>query len=154
MTEHLPRSPAAATASRRNGARSKGPRTSGGKAASARNARKHGLFCADSCAPQGLSPSVAALAAALAEQIALRGDAGLLRDRVVLAATRLEQATGIVRSLRTELGQMLASEEPDSKQMTRVLVELVRMGRYERRFRGQRDRALRALLKPPPVVLD
>lgn len=67
-------------------------------------------------------------------------------ENAVVAAMRLEQATGIVRGLHMELADVFASDPMAADQLTRLLGQLVRMGRYERRFRGQRDRALRALL--------
>jgi hypothetical protein len=150
MTE-ADRPPAEGSASRRNGALSKGPRTTAGKAASARNAVKHGLFRSHALAPQELSPAIATLAATLADQASGRGDAARLIETIMVAALRLEQATSIVRSLRTDLDQMFARGDMEDARMALVLGQLVRMGRYERRFRGQRDRALRALITPPTV---
>lgn len=153
MTANVTRSQAAAAASRRNGACSKGPRTDKGKTTAARNALKHGLFRSQAFASQELSPSVAALALELAGQ-APGGDAGMLLDTVVFAAMRLEQATSIIRRLRAELDRMFVDEAFAGPRMTLLLAELVRMGRYERRFRGRRDRALRAMMKPPAGTPD
>jgi len=65
-------------------------------------------------------------------------------DTAISAAARLEHVAAIVRHLRREVGELLERDD-SGEQLGLVLRELVRMARYERRFRGQRDRALRAL---------
>lgn len=138
------RSAAAAAASRRNGARSKGPCTAKGKAASARNSLKHGLF-SSVAGPLSPSPAVAELGRALMVMAGKDGSAAWHIDTAISAAARLEQATAIVQHLRWELGELLERDD-SAEQLGLVLGNLVRMARYERRFRGRRDRALRALI--------
>jgi hypothetical protein len=86
--------PARAAASRRNGAKSRGPKTAEGKARSARNALKHGL-CAQRFVVLGgedfdeFDALEAALTAELAPQGALQA---VLVRRIVAATWRLERA--------------------------------------------------------------
>jgi hypothetical protein len=87
-------SPARAAASRRNGAKSRGPKTPEGKARSARNALKHGL-CAQRFVVLGdedlaeFDALEAALTAELAPEGALQA---VLARRIVAATWRLERA--------------------------------------------------------------
>jgi hypothetical protein len=85
---------ARALASRRNGAKSRGPRTAAGKARSSQNALKHGL-CAQKVMvlPDEDVAEFAALEAALLEELAPVGalQAALAR-RIVCATWRLERA--------------------------------------------------------------
>jgi hypothetical protein len=89
-------SPTRAEASRRNGAKSKGPKTAEGKARSARNALKHGL-CAQKFLVGDEDPrEFAALEAALIGELAPEGALqGLLAGRIVRAAWRLARADQI-----------------------------------------------------------
>jgi hypothetical protein len=57
MPEPRPRTPAQIEASRRNGARSKGPVTAEGKARASRNALKHGLTATHHLVPRTRSPT-------------------------------------------------------------------------------------------------
>jgi hypothetical protein len=89
--------PARAAASRRNGAKSTGPKTAAGKARSARNALKHGL-----CAEEFVvlhnedEQAFAALQASILEELAPQGALQrFLAGRIVRAAWRLERAERI-----------------------------------------------------------
>jgi hypothetical protein len=118
--------PARAAASRRNGARSGGPRTAEGKARSAQNALKHGL-----CAQKFVvlddedAGAFAALEAALLEELAPQGVLQrLLAGRIVRAAWRLERAERI----ETEL---FACREGGEKNLA---LALIRDGNATRSF--------------------
>jgi hypothetical protein len=87
-------SPARAAASRRNGAKSRGPKTPEGKARSCQNALKHGLRAQKHMVLPGESPAAfEALETALLEELAPEGALQtVLARRVVAAAWRLERA--------------------------------------------------------------
>jgi hypothetical protein len=94
---------ARAEASRRNGAKSKGPKTPEGKARSAQNALKHGLRAQKHMVLPGESATeFAALEAALLEELAPEGALQtVLARRVVAAAWRLERAERLEADLFT-----------------------------------------------------
>jgi hypothetical protein len=142
---------ARAAASRRNGAKSCGPKTSQGKARSARNALKHGLR-AEKFVLLGDEDAAAfaALEDALIEELAPAGALqGLLARRLVVAAWRLERADRIESELFAKQG------EGDVRGWGRLGLALVRDGNGPRafdtllRYRGSAMaelwRALRAL---------
>jgi hypothetical protein len=83
-----------AQASRRNGARSRGPKTPEGKARSSRNALKHGLRAEKHVMlPEEDAAAFEALEAALFEELAPVGALqSLLARRIAVAAWRLERA--------------------------------------------------------------
>jgi hypothetical protein len=87
-------SPARAEASRKNGAKSKGPRTPEGKARSAQNALKHGLRAQKYVVlPDEGAAAFDALETALMEELAPEGALQtVLARRVVAASWRLERA--------------------------------------------------------------
>jgi hypothetical protein len=96
-------SPARAAASRRNGAKSRGPKTPEGKARSARNALKHGMRAQQCIVLPGERASAfdafeAALLAELAPQGALQT---VLAQRIVAASWRLARAERLEAELFT-----------------------------------------------------
>jgi hypothetical protein len=90
----VPVSTARAEASRKNGARSRGPKTSEGKARSAPNALKHGLRAQKYVVlPDEDAAEFAAFEAALVEELAPEGALqSILVGRIARAAWRLERA--------------------------------------------------------------
>jgi hypothetical protein len=93
----VPVSSARAAASRKNGARSRGPKTAEGKARSAQNALKHGLRAQKHVVlPEEDGGEFAALAAALVEELAPVGALqAVLAQRIAVAAWRLARADRI-----------------------------------------------------------
>jgi hypothetical protein len=103
---------ARAEASRRNGAKSKGPKTSEGKARSAQNALKHGLRAQKHVVLPGESAAeFVALQAALIEELAPVGALqSVLAQRVVAAAWRLARAERLAAG--TGLGPRSPTRRP------------------------------------------
>ena len=84
---------ARAAASRRNGARSRGPKTAAGKARSARNALRHGLCSISMLLADEDAPAFVALETALLAELAPQGALqAVLAQRVVAASWRLARA--------------------------------------------------------------
>jgi hypothetical protein len=100
----VPLSPARAEASRRNGARSRGPKTAEGKARAAQNALKHGFRAqAHIVLPSEDAAEFAALEAALMEELAPDGALqAALAQRVVSAVWRLGRAERLEAELFAE----------------------------------------------------
>jgi hypothetical protein len=94
-------SPARAEASRRNGAKSHGPKTPEGKARASKNALKHGFRAEKHVVVAGECPKkFAAFEAALVGDLAPEGALqSLLAGRIVRAAWRLERAERIEAEL-------------------------------------------------------
>ena len=109
---------ARAAASRRNGAKSRGPKTSEGKARASQNALKHGLRAQKFAVVGDEDPAAfAALEAALIDELAPDGALqGLLAGRIARAAWRLERAERIEAELfardmgRGDLGLVLVRD--------------------------------------------
>ena len=99
-----PLSNARAEASRRNGARSRGPKTPEGKARSAQNALKHGFRAQKHIVlPAEDAAAFQALEAALIEELAPAGALqSVLAQRVVAAAWRLARADRLEADLFEE----------------------------------------------------
>jgi hypothetical protein len=108
-------SPARAAASRRNGARSRGPKTPAGKARSAQNALKHGMR-AQQCIvlPGERAAAFEAFAAALLADLAPQGALQtVLAQRIVAASWRLARAE------RLEAELFCAARLDDASQASR-----------------------------------
>ena len=140
------RSAASVKASRANGARSRGPRSAVGRQASARNALKHGLFSLHMNPLDTPSAAVSALAADLQRLAGGTWQAGLLIEAAISAAMQLERASALVKSVRDQIELLLSAEAFDLDLLTNRIETQVRLGRYERRFRGRRDCAIRKVI--------
>jgi hypothetical protein len=131
-------------ASRLNGKKSRGPKTLRGKLQSSRNAWRHGLAATPKAEPTA-SPAVKRMAKAIC------GDAYVDPDLYDLAVT-IARWQIVLLGLRTTRN---AAAEPRGTPHTKVegIQELApslpcdeagaRLGRYERRARSARDRAIR-----------
>ena len=130
---------ARARASRRNAARSTGPRTAAGKAIVARNATKHGLslpVLADPC----VAPEVEALARTVETSVtgrAREAPAHALAARVAETMIDLDRVRDAKRPL-------VAALHADPRHAMKPLRELARLDRYERRALSRRRSAVRA----------
>jgi hypothetical protein len=141
----MARSAAAIEASRRNGARSAGPVSPAGKAASSRNARKHGLFgqgvAHDDVLP---SPSFRRVQAFVAAHPSA-SRAAMVMAMAELASQRLARAAALVRDGDAALMTAL-DNDADEREIGILIEQVCRLRSYQRRFRGQRDRAVRQAL--------
>jgi len=149
-----PRSTAASAASRRNGAKSRGPKSAVGKARAARNALRHGLRASDPVLPDAMPPW---MSAKLADLETALGDIGQTRrehfDRYALHLLLIEK---VDRLIAAEFARMLAtSDGGDTVQLTVPaadvdLSQLRALFGYRRRFRAARDRSLVKLATQGP----
>lgn len=140
------RSLASAEASRRNGALSKGPRTALGKLKASQSSRKHGLFRSSLLLDASLPASADDLKDVVSSTSTGWLDGADQSQLVKVALVQLEEATRILREMRAELDGLLASRGLDREHLAELVAQIARMARYQRRFRGKRDRALRRLM--------
>ena len=122
----VPVSNARAEASRRNGAKSRGPKTEEGRARSAQNALKHGMRAQKHLVlPDEDGAEFAGLEAALVEELAPVGALQtVLARRVAVAAWRLARADRIETELFEERrsARRRARARPDPRRQRRALV--------------------------------
>lgn len=160
-----PRSERAREASRRNGAKSRGPRSAAGKRAASGNARKHGLRARHVEILRAVPPQLADLAAGLRAACEGNGDAMALAERILVAELSRQRAAQL---LDETLSQLIAPEsemmafisrlprrlpvaQADDLEAFTILRASIDTDwcrcqmfmAYEKRFRGQRDRGLR-----------
>ena len=147
---------AAQAASRRNGARSKGPKTRNGRKISARNAFKHGLR-ARSVLDRGELPDwLLDVEAELAAM--LRRVDPIQRERLddfLLACWQVQTVDRLIEEARERLFAGMAAPtgaEPTPAFMAEgnpvaALRELARLHAYRRRFRARRDRCIAQLFR-------
>jgi hypothetical protein len=163
------RTPAQAAASRTNGAKSSGPRTAAGKEASSQNARHHGLRSAR-VADDERAWLVQLWKELCSNALPTQRSPNKQMEEIAAACLRLEGALMLFGTRAAELGRLAAvfrdphvnSEERTSvaedqyradaavaaggQTTIETLNDLRQILRYEPRFRGQRDRAIRRYL--------
>jgi hypothetical protein len=126
-------STARAEASRRNGARSRGPVTAAGKARAAQNALKHGLRAQSVLTRDESAAEFTELAVALCAELA---PAGLLQRelaaRVAAAAWRARRADRLEAALLE--GHLAAGAAPGEERQAALAAGLVRDGNGPRAF--------------------
>ena len=128
-----------AFANRLNARKSTGPRTAAGKAAVARNARRHGLSL-----PLGHEPCIERDVDALARRI-VGSIAGLAAEPHLHAlACRLAEAQLDLARVRRARLPVRARVETDPAAAHELLRQLLRIDRYERSALARRKFALRA----------
>jgi hypothetical protein len=136
------RSRAAQEASRRNGARSHGPRTALGKQRSARNALRHGLRGRSMINPADLPEWAKELERAM---IAALGDVNFLQrehlDALLASCLLLERVDSLIAKAAPRVFEAL----PVAQHRSSGLHELAGLYGYRRRFRARRDRCLAKL---------
>ncbi len=148
-----PASAARAEASRRNGARSRGPVTAAGKARASRNALRHGLTASVHLVTRGEDPeALTALREGLREELGARGLlASCLADRLAVAIWKLARADRLEATLATieprcPTGRLFP--EPGLPRLLSRLPELSLLLRYQAQFGRELQRLLRLLNDP------
>ena len=131
-------------ANRRNGSLGRGPKTSAGKARSSRNALKHGLSIPVS-RDKTLRRQIMVLA-----RILVQSEAGNVFGQVRAAAEaelELVRARAVMEAVLARAGNTAEwnGGPEQGTALIRVLPELQRLERYERRAFSKRRRALRDL---------
>ncbi len=144
-----PRTPAQIEAARRNGARSRGPVTAAGKARSAGNALRHGLYSARALTPGEDPAAFEALLAALRAEHAPRDvTEHLLVERLALTFWKLARCDRLEAQLATieprcPTGRLFP--EPGLPRLLSRVPELTTLLRHQAQLERQLHRLLRLL---------
>jgi hypothetical protein len=144
----VPISNARAEANRKNGAKSRGPKTSEGKARSAQNALKHGLRAQKYVVlPEEDAAEFAGLEAAMMDELAPVGALQtVLARRVAVAAWRLARADRLAAG--TGLGPRSPTRRPTGR-----AVRTPELGRRcQSRHRPDPRRQRHAVVRDPPAL--
>lgn len=141
------RTEAAVRASQANGARSRGPVSLSGKAKSARNARKHGLFSPVEFDARVLSRADIELLDHLRNLGGGVWNANLLIREAHQVLVRLRRASVLIEDFNKDIDLILADKLTDLGVLGQRVEDVVRLSRYERRFRGRLDRLIRTAMK-------
>jgi hypothetical protein len=123
---------------RLNARASTGPRTAGGKARVARNARQHGLSVPALSEPD-LAPEVVELARRIAQSVTGQS----LDEARHLLACRVAETLIDLRRVRLAKLPLLARVEADLENCAKPLQRLARLDRYEGRTLSRRKHAVR-----------
>ena len=155
MSAGLQRSEAAREASRRNGARSRGPRSAKGKRKSCRNALRHGMRAKQTLEPRSLPVWVHLIECRIRSCI---GFVTMTRreaiDRALQSMLLIEQVDRAIAEEMAAIHEHL--QAPDlARRLAQGSIDLETLRKllcYRRRFRGTRDKSLRHLTIAGPAV--
>jgi hypothetical protein len=132
-------------ANRRNARRSTGPRTAAGKRKVAGNALRHGLTV--SVPDLAMTAAVARMIAAIAGENASPQQVARLQTVAESEVEVLRVRSARIALIELEIASMAGGIRREADAIVRLLPQLMRLERYERRAMTRRNRGLRELRK-------